>query len=55
MKTSEFLWDRSETQSIELPGAVANKLKAEARKSRLTIANIITRWRDDLADNRFTG
>ena len=47
-----FQLNQLDTESIELPQAVANKLRAEAKKSRLSVAEFLMQWLEDQADAR---
>ena len=44
--------DHLDTESIELPHDVADKLRSEARKSRLSVPEFIMQWLEDHADAR---
>ena len=44
--------DQSETELIALPLKVANMLRAEAKKSRLSVAEFLMQWLEDQADGR---
>ena len=44
--------DQSETELIALPHEVANKLRVEAKKSRLSVAEFLMQWLEDQADGR---
>jgi len=54
MSTSTFELERLSKgqESIELPVEIAAMLKAEARRSRKSIAAIIANWLQDQADAR---
>ena len=43
---------QSETEPIALPLEVANMLRAEAKKSRLSVAEFLMQWLEDQADGR---
>lgn len=44
--------DHLDIESIELPHDVAEKLRSEAKKSRLSIPDLIMHWLEDQADAR---
>lgn len=52
MKHHAFSINDPATETIELPTEVAGMLKAEAKKSRLSIPEFIMQWLEDQADAR---
>lgn len=47
-----FQLNQLDTESIQLPQAVADKLRAEAKKSRLSVPEFLMQWLEDQADAR---
>jgi len=44
--------DQLDTESIQLPQAVADKLRAEAKKSHMSVPEFLMQWLEDQADAR---
>ena len=47
-----FQLNQLDTESIQLPQAVADKLRAEAKKSRLSVAEFLMQWLETQQDIR---
>ena len=50
--TATFSLEHLDTEAIQLPQEVAAKLKAEAKKSRLSVPEFIMQWLEEQADIR---
>jgi len=49
---TETLSNPQSTEFVELPAEVAGLLKAEAKRSRKTVAAFVMQWLEDQADGR---